>query len=171
MEPFQFDDGLMTRFFHAASQRLARLHPLLFIYVTWLMTYVVLLPLILLDHVVVSDALHQSGGPTNLPRFNMGERLWVGAVITPIVETALFQWLPIRIVHTWLKLPVWVAVIASAALFGFGHTYSVGYVVYTFMIGLVLAYGFTLKDYRKGQAYLLICIVHAIRNTVSSLLM
>jgi hypothetical protein len=161
----------MTKLFRAASQRLARLHPLLFIYVTWLMTYVVLLPLILLDSVVVSDALHQSGGPTNLPRFGMEERLWVGAVITPVVETALFQWLPIRILHTWLKLPVAVAVVASAALFGFGHTYSIGYVVYTFMIGLVLAYGFAIRDFPKGRAYLLICIVHAIRNTASSLLM
>lgn len=161
----------MSKFFLAASQRLARLHPLLFIYVTWLMTYVVLLPLIALNNVVVSDALHQSGGPTNLPRFGLGERLWVGAIITPVVETALFQWLPIRLLHTWLKLPVVVAVLASAALFGIGHTYSIGYVVYTFMIGLVLAYGFVLKDYPKGRAYLLICIVHAIRNTVSSLLM
>lgn len=165
------DDGFMTKNFNRLSERLARLHAVAFVYLIWLMTYAVLLPLVLLDSVVVSDALHQSGGPTNLPMFGMVGRLLVASVLTPVVETAIFQWLPIRLLRTWLKLPSALAVIASAALFGAAHTYSVGYVVYTFAIGLVLAYGFVLRDHPGGRPYLLICIVHALRNAVSALLM
>ena len=164
------DDGFMTKFFNSASAWLARLHPIAFVYLIWFMTYAVLLPLVALDNVVVSDALHQSGGPTNLPMFGMMGRLLVASVLTPVVETALFQWLPIRLLSNWLKLPRALAVFASAALFGAAHTYSIGYVVYTFTIGLVLAYGFVSRDRPGGRPYLLICIVHALRNAVSALL-
>ena len=158
-------------FFNRIAKQLGHLHPIAFIYVIWFMSYAVLLPLIALDRVVVSDALHQSGGPTNLPAFGMLGRLLVGSVLTPIVETAIFQWAPVRILRTWLKLPGAVAIFVSAALFGVAHTYSIGYVVFTFMIGLVLAGGFVVRDYPRGSPYLLICIVHALRNAVSSFLM
>jgi hypothetical protein len=158
-------------FFIKISQQLGRSHPIVFIYVIWFMSYAVLLPLIALDTVVVSDALHQSDGPKNLPEFGMLGRLLVGAVLTPIVETAIFQWAPIRVLRTWMKLPNTLAIGVSAAAFGAAHTYSIGYVVFTFLIGLVLAFGFVVRDYPGGRPYLLICIVHAMRNVVSSLLM
>jgi len=135
------------------------------------MSYAVLLPLITLDTVVVSDALHQSGGPTNLPAFGMVGRLLVGSVLTPLVETAIFQWAPIRVLRTWLKLPAIWSIGVSAAAFGAAHTYSIGYMVFTFLIGLVLAMGFVARDHPGGKPYLLICVVHALRNAVSSLLM
>jgi hypothetical protein len=160
-----------TSFFSKTSQQLGRLHPLLFIYVIWFTSYAVLLPLVALDSVVVSDALHQSDGPKNLPAFGMLGRLLVGSVLTPLVETAIFQWAPIRVLRTWLKLPAVVAVGVSAVAFGAAHTYSIGYVVFTFLIGLVLAAGFVARDYPSGKPYLLICVVHALRNAVSSLLM
>ena len=158
-------------FFKSISDQLGRLHPLAFIYVILFLSYAVLLPLIALDTVVVSEALHQAGGPTNLPAFGMVGRLIVGSVITPLVETAIFQWAPIRLLHSWLKLPVAVAVGVSAALFGAAHAYSIGYVVFTLLIGLVLAYGFAVRDHPGGKPYLLICAVHALRNAVSSFLM
>lgn len=158
-------------FFRQISNQLGRLHPVAFIYVILFLSYAVLLPMIALDTVVVSDALHQSDGPKNLPAFGMVGRLIVGSIITPLVETAIFQWAPIRLLRTWCKLPPALAVCVSAALFGAAHTYSIGYVVFTFLIGLVLAYGFVVKDYPGGKPYLLICVVHALRNAVSSFLM
>ena len=158
-------------FFNRISAQLGRLHPAAFVYVILFLSYAVLLPLIALDDVVVSDALHQTDGPKNLPAFGMFGRLMVGSVLTPLVETAIFQWAPIRLLRTWLKLPAALTVGISAVLFGIAHTYSIGYVVFTFLIGLVLAWGFVVRDYRGGKAYLLICIVHALRNAVSSFLM
>jgi len=159
------------RFFKSVSAQLGRLHPLAFVYVILFLSYAVLLPLIVLDTMVVSDALHQAGGPTNLTAFGMVGRLIVGSAITPLVETAIFQWAPIRLLHTWLTLPTGLAVGVSAVLFGAAHAYSIGYVVFTFMIGLVLGYGFAARDYPGGRPYLLICIVHALRNAVAAFLM
>ena len=158
-------------FFLRISNQLGRLHTVAFVYVILFLSYAVLLPMIALDSVVVSDALHQANGPKNLPAFGMFGRLLVGSILTPLVETAIFQWTPIRLLRTWLKLPTALVVGISAAVFGAAHTYSIGYVVFTFLIGLVLAYGFVVRDYRGGKAYLLICVVHALRNAVSSFLM
>jgi hypothetical protein len=159
--------GFLTRL----SAQLAGLNPFAFVYLILFLSYVVVLPIVVLDTVVVNDALHMGGGPSNLPAFGMAGRLIVGSLITPLIETAIFQWAPIRVLRTWLKLPTLLAVCASAVFFAAAHTYSIGYVVFTFFVGLVLVYGFVLKDYRGGKAYLLICIVHALRNAIASLLM
>jgi hypothetical protein len=161
----------MHGIFCRISSQLGRLHPVAFVYLITFLSYAVVLPVVALDTVVVSDALHMGGGPKNLPAFGMVGRLLVGAVLTPLVETALFQWAPIRLLRTWLKLPAALAVCISAALFGVAHTYSVGYVLFTFLVGLVLAWGFVVKDFPGGRPYLLICIVHALRNLAASLLM
>ncbi len=161
----------MHGFFRRISDQLARLHPVAFVYLILFLSYAVVLPIVALDTVVVSDALHMGGGPKNLPAFGMVGRLIVGSVITPLVETALFQWAPIRLLRTWLKLPALLAMGVSAVLFAVAHTYSIGYVVFTFFVGLVLAYGFVLKDFRGGRPYLLICIVHALRNAIAAFLM
>lgn len=158
-------------FFRNIPDQLARLHPLAFVYAILFLSYAVLLPLIALDSVVVSEALHQGGGPKNLPAFGMAGRLLLGSVAVPLIETAIFQWAPIRVLRTWLKLPSALAIGVSAALFGAAHAYSIGYVVFTFLIGLVLAGGFVAKDYPGGKPYLLICVVHALRNAVSAFLM
>lgn len=158
-------------FFRRSTAQLGRLHPLLFVYVLLVLTYGVLIPLIALDSVTPSRVLHTEGGPTNLPALGMFGRLVLGSFIVPPIETAIFQWAPLRLLRDWLKLPTFLAMLASAALFGIAHTYSIGYVVFTFLIGMVLAWGFVARDHLGGRAYLWICAVHALRNAVSSLLM
>ncbi|MBV8665134.1 MAG: CPBP family intramembrane metalloprotease [Burkholderiaceae bacterium] len=161
----------MRNLFAKCSERLGRLHPALFVYLVLFFSYAVLLPQVALEAVIHNEALHINGGPSNLPAFGPVGRLIVASLIAPLVETALFQWAPIRLLHTWLRQPAWLAVLVSAVLFGMGHTYSLGYVVFTFLVGLVLAFGFQAKNYRGGHPYLLICIVHALRNVIAVFLM
>jgi hypothetical protein len=158
-------------FFTRISTQLGRLPPFAFVYLMLLLSYAVLLPMIALDSIVVSDALHVEGGPKNLPAFGMFGRLLVGSVIAPLFETAVFQWAPIRLLRTRLRLPAPLAVCASAAFFAAAHAYSIGYVVFAFFVGLVLAYGFAVRDHPGGRPYLLICAVHALRNAIASFLM
>jgi len=165
------DFGAHMGFFKRSTEQLGRLHPLLFVYVVLTLSYGVLLPLIALDSVAPSRILHTEGGPANLPALGMFGRLVLGSLIVPPIETAIFQWAPLRLLRDWLKLPTAAAIAVSAALFGIAHTYSVGYVVFTFLIGVVLAWGFVARDHLGGRAYLWICVVHALRNAVSSLLM
>lgn len=157
--------------FRSCTAQLGRLHPAAFVYVVWILTYGVLMPLIWLDSLQPHDALHIEGGPKNLPAFALPARLLLGSFVVPVFETTVFQWLPLRLLHNGLKLPAWAAVMVSAALFGAGHGYSSGYVLFTFLIGLVLAWAFVARDHDGGRAYLWVCVVHALRNAVSALLM
>ena len=153
------------------TAQLGRLHPVAFVYVVWILTYGVLMPLIYLDSLHPHEALHIEGGPDNLPAFSLLPRLVLASFVVPAIETALFQWLPLRLLHTWLKLPSWFAITISAALFGAAHGYSSGYMVFTSLIGLVLAWAFVARDYDGGRAYLWVGVVHALRNALSALLM
>ncbi len=158
-------------FFRRCTAQLGRLHPAAFVYVVLILTYGVLMPLIYLDSLQPHEALHIEGGPSNMPAFGLARRLVLGSFVVPAIETAMFQWLPLRLLRNGLKLPSWAAIAISAALFGAAHGYSSGYVVFTFMVGLVLAWAFVARDYDGGRAYLWVGVVHALRNAVSALLM
>ena len=158
-------------FLSRCTAQLGRLHPAAFVYVVWILSYGVLMPLIYIDSLQPHAALHIEGGPTNMPAFGLPARLLLGSFIVPAFETAMFQWLPLRVLRTWLKLPPWLAITVSAALFGAGHGYSSGYVAFTGLIGVVLAWAFVARDYDGGRAYLWVGAVHALRNAVSALLM
>lgn len=158
-------------FLRRCTAQLGRLHPLLFIYVVWILSYGVLMPLIYLDSLQTHDALHIEGGPTHIRAYGLGSRLLLGSFIVPAIETAVFQWLPVRLLCNGLKLPKSVAIAASAVFFGLAHGYSSGYVVFTSLIGVVLAWAFVARDYEGGRAYLWVGVVHALRNAVSTLLM
>ena len=162
---------LRMDFFRRCTAQLGRLHPPAFVYVVWILSYGVLMPLIYLDSLHPHDVLHIEGGPANLPAFGLAGRLVLGSFVVPAIETALFQWLPLRLWRNGLKLPGWIAIAASAALFGAEHGYSSGYVLFTFLVGLVLAWAFVARDYDGGRAYLWVGVVHALRNAVSALLM
>lgn len=164
--------GFLKSFLRQCGAQLGRVHPLAFVYVVWILSYGVLLPVIYLDSVAPQHAvLHAEGGPANMPAFSLAGRLVLGMIIVPPIETALFQWLPLRLLHTWLKLPGGLAVLASAVLFGVAHGYNSGYVVSTFLIGLVLAWAFLVRDHEGGKAYLWVGVVHALRDAVSAILM
>ncbi|HEX7643700.1 MAG TPA: CPBP family intramembrane glutamic endopeptidase [Burkholderiaceae bacterium] len=158
-------------FFSSCTAQLGRQHPLVFVYVVWILSYGVLMPLAYLDSLHPHDALHATGGPRNMPAFALPARLVLGSFIVPAFETAMFQWAPLRLLHNWLKLPRWLAIAASALLFGAAHGYSSGYMVFTTLIGVVLAWAYVARDYDGGRAYLWIGAVHAMRNAVSALLM
>jgi membrane protease YdiL (CAAX protease family) len=158
-------------FLRRCTAQLGRLHPLLFIYVVWILSYGVLMPLIYLDSLHPHDALHIEGGPTNIRAYSLGSRLVLGSLIVPAIETAIFQWLPVRLLRNGLKLPPWIAIAASAVFFGLAHGYSSGYMVFTTLIGAVLAWAFVARDHDGGRAYLWVGVVHALRNALSTILM
>jgi uncharacterized protein len=159
-------------FFRTSTRQLGRLHPLFFVYLVLFFSYVVLMPLLALEQAAPhAAALQATGGPENLPAFPLLSRLIMGSLIVPALETTVFQWLPLRLACTWLKLPPLLGIAVSAVFFGVAHNYSVGYVVFTTLIGAVLAWGFVARDYDGGRAFLWIAVVHALRNAVSALLM
>jgi len=97
-------------------------------------------------------------------------QLVIGSAIAPLIETGLFQSLPIRVLRGRFNLGWAPVLLTSATLFAAAHTYSVVYVVEAFLIGLVLAYAYAIKHEPTDRPFLLVFLVHAVRNGVVSLI-
>ena len=54
--------------------------------------------------------------------------------------------------------------LASALFFGLLHFYSFLYIVYAFILGLVLSFGYMVRIKNDKNAFLLIAICHSLLN-------
>lgn len=107
-----------------------------------------------------------ASGPAALKSMSLGWRLVFASLVAPLVETAIYQWLPIR----KLRLRSCWGVLLSASMFGLSHWYSWSYVLAAFLVGLVFAYGYAVRDQSTGKPFVLVAIAHAIHNGVASIL-
>jgi hypothetical protein len=110
-----------------------------------------------------------AAGPIATQSMNVFGRLFVGSVVAPLIETALFQFAPVLLLRRRLGVRWPLVLMASATLFAAAHTYSLHYIVFGFLVGLVLAYGFAVRDKPGDSPFVLVCTVHGLRNAVVSL--
>lgn len=91
----------------------------------------------------------------------------LSVIAGPLVETIIFQFAIIEIVFKVIKRPrknIYVAVFLSAALFAWSHNFSVGYVMYAFLAGIILALTYYFGRYRKEGGILLTFVIHGASN-------
>ncbi|GAB2924102.1 hypothetical protein GCM10027093_74430 [Paraburkholderia jirisanensis] len=129
-----------------------------------LLTYAAALPVSLAVVTVPSVAFDGPG----FEKHGLGSMILFGCLIAPMLETAVNQWACIRLLNRF-GCRTAIAIVISALLFGLGHTYSVAYVLTTFIIGLVLAATFVIEDHRGGSPFLVTMMVHATRNGITTL--
>jgi membrane protease YdiL (CAAX protease family) len=96
----------------------------------------------------------------------------VGCFFAPVVETLLFQTLPIHIFTEVFIKKRNIAIFISALLFGLSHYYSLLYILITFVIGLLFAWAYLNYEERNGsqKAFWAITLAHALRNAIAALL-
>jgi uncharacterized protein len=152
----------------ALSVRLRNLNAAWFVLLLLAATYLAALPLPLLEFAF--PAFQLGDGPPSMRNLPIVGRLIYGSIIAPLIETALFQALPIGLLRGKLELSWPVVLVTSAGLFGASHGYSAAYVIFAFLIGLVLAYGYAVRKQDGGRPFLLITVVHGLRNGVASFL-
>ncbi|WP_321862355.1 CPBP family intramembrane glutamic endopeptidase [Burkholderia cenocepacia] len=111
-----------------------------------------------------------SGALPEIVKYDLLTRLFVGSLAAPIVETFLFQWLPIRLIRRIFGGAVWSGIGASALVFGATHGYSILYVAVALWGGLIFATVFVLRDYPGGRPFWVVATAHAARNTLASIL-
>ncbi|MGZ2743138.1 CPBP family glutamic-type intramembrane protease [Burkholderia stagnalis] len=97
-------------------------------------------------------------------------RLLVGSLAVPMVETFLFQWLPIRLIRRTFKASISLAIGVSTLLFGAAHGYSFLYVAVALWGGFIFATVFVLRDYPGGRPFVVVAGAHAARNTLASII-
>jgi small basic protein len=128
-------------------------------------SYLVTVPLALLAAVLPIAA---PSPPPNIISMGIVEKLVVGSVIAPLVETAIFQAVPIAFLRTNTGLRYPSIIFISALLFAASHFYSWAYVAFAFCVGIVLAHAYAVRRRPDGRPFVLVAVAHGIHNAVAS---
>jgi uncharacterized protein len=90
----------------------------------------------------------------------------VPLIFAPVFETFLGQALPYYLLKkvSFISQKSSLILIASAIIFGLLHFYSLFYMIYAFLIGLVLMYAYMVRVKNHKNAFLLVAICHALLN-------
>lgn len=91
-------------------------------------------------------------------------------IVAPILETFLFQMLPMWIFWRWrfFRDHRWMIVLISGLVFGLQHYYSLNYILVTIVMGFIMMYGYIVKY--KRHPYFSLLIFHALWNGLVTLL-
>ena len=87
-------------------------------------------------------------------------------ILIPLIETFLNQFLPyyLLIKVKYLREKSYLILLISAVFFGVLHFYSVFYIIFGFLLGLVFMYGYMVRIKTDNKTFYLIAITHALFN-------
>ncbi|KAF5071876.1 CPBP intramembrane metalloprotease [anaerobic digester metagenome] len=151
-----------------ASTFLSDTSSLKFIVITLALTYIIPFVLIIPFKVIGVEDIILSEAPSVSKR-GVVMMFLLGVIFAPIYETILFQVIPYHILKLvpFLNRNKWLIIAISSLLFGVTHWYSVMYIIFAFSVGFVLIYAYAARVEGKPNAYVLIIIVHMLRNLVA----
>ena len=96
--------------------------------------------------------------------FSRNEKFMLIVIMAPLVETVIFQYLPIRILEKLRLENNWVKIILTSFLFSLFHFYNPIYVAMTFVSGMLLN-KFYLECRTKSSLYILLtALLHSMYN-------
>jgi uncharacterized protein len=97
---------------------------------------------------------------------NFGVQLISTVLLAPVIETFLCQALPYFLLNKvqFFHQRNCIILFTSALFFGILHFYSVFYIIYGFVLGLVLMFGYMIRIKNDKKAFLLIVICHTFLN-------
>lgn len=125
------------------------------------------LPLVLAAHALFGKT---DAGP-DVRNSSLTEAVLLAMVLAPLLETLLSQLAVLRLLGkiSALRDRPWIPILISALLFAGMHCYSIGYMVNTFGVGLVLAVAFQVAG-RTGRAFWVVAGAHACLNGLFTLI-
>ena len=145
--------------------KIENLHPIAFVLLFWLIIFII--PFIVgLIGAIASPFTSQMDSEINY-RYT-----FLVIVIAPIVETYLFQRLPIEFFKKRIK-SVWIVILISAALFGIAHMQSLFVILQSFVAGVVLAVAYLVyrKNHSIKEAFWVTAIIHSLKNLSTFILL
>jgi len=108
---------------------------------------------------------------TSIEEGNLLLSFFSSCIGVPIIETFIFQSLPMFLIGRYISKKSCWKVIGSAILFGAAHYFNVSYMIIAFSMGLVFAYSIVLyeKHHNIVEATLVVMFVHGLRNGIALL--
>ncbi len=134
-----------------------------FIFIMIFMSFIVVVPV----SVVASFGTNSIGYSRPVFSGNSLSTIFIVCMVAPLLETFMYQWLPLRLLGRMRNISTWQCVVLSAMIFGAAHWYSLYYIFYAFMTGLVFAYAFIICDATGSNSYIHVSIIHSLRNLVT----
>lgn len=109
------------------------------------------------------DATKQQSSALSLDVFKQYQILLLlsFAILTPIFEELIFRGFILRFFSE--RFPFWIAAIVTSFFFGIAHTYSLGVMVITFFMGLLLPF------YVKTKSIIPAMLFHIMNNMLAFL--
>lgn len=139
--------------------------PVLYLYTLMIVSY---LSIDVLCHVILIDLFKFESVSNAVTRDQSILKIFIYALILgPFFETLLFQFIPVKLLSTYVffkKKKIWIVLI-SALLFALTHLYSSYYFIYTFLMGINLVLFFFIMEFKnKGSGLWHATLLHAIIN-------
>ena len=92
-----------------------------------------------------------------------------GIIISPVVETLIFQWFIYKVFKRFkfFRNQVRYIILVSAFLFGMAHFYHLYYMIGTFFSGIIYMSVYISKVSNKKLAYWLAVLTHSLSNAIA----
>ena len=111
----------------------------------------------------LNDYLQYPVGQQDIVKMSKTNKVLLLIVIGPVLETVLFQYLPISIAQRFTKKK-WVIIFSSSVVFGLGHLYNPVYFTMAFFGGVICSYLFIYSEERKKSGILFCIVFHSLYN-------
>lgn len=112
---------------------------------------------------------HPNMNPDGSEKISRDVYPFIAILISPIIETLIFQSLPHRLYRKYYPNKYWIYLFVSALFFGVVHRYSVYYMFATYVTGVFLLFYYDIASQRKENAVVVISIIHALINALAVL--
>lgn len=154
----------MKNFINIVDNFLNELSVKKYIFLILVLTYISILPFSFF-----LSQYNQGSSEVLLNSSSILMKLIIGSILVPIIETFFFQYLIINICKKYIKNKNWLIIIISSLFFAFSHYYNVIYIFYMFIVGFFLAYTYILYEKKCFHPFLVVTIIHALRNTIATI--
>jgi hypothetical protein len=133
-----------------------------------IMSYLAVLPLTLATYIFPALELGENGALALSS--SVVSKVISAVFIAPILETFLYLWLPVKIFSEKLKMKWLYVIVISIFTFSLSHPYSIGYLIFSAIIGAVNIYFYILLIDTTKNNNLVLAGAHAARNLIAFLL-
>ncbi|MBV7275641.1 CPBP family intramembrane metalloprotease [Clostridium sp. PL3] len=159
------------RVFKGINNYLQELSTIKFIITMVVLMHLIITPFIPLFY-LYQKYVGPIGGPFSINTPTLTAKIILGSILSPILETAIFQYAIIEFLSSIsiLREKNILIIIISAILFGISHSYSYIYVFYGFIMGLLLAYSYLTYKNKSFSAFWVVFLIHCIKNIISIIL-
>lgn len=145
----------------------SRQSPIKFILTTVLLSILALIPIVFIFEYFGIDE-NDIGGIDFNSYSDIGLFFMV-VVVAPLVETLIFQVIPIELIQKILKKRANIlAVFVSALFFSYAHIgYSFWYFILIIPLGFLLAESYMIFQKKEQSSYWIVTAIHALRNLIA----